>query len=117
VVFPNIDHGFGLLFDMDHPKTLIQEIRKVIDLLKEPSLKDELRAYVDTFSAESVTDAYLDIYRTALRSPRDESRDPSTVFEDDAVPTGDTVALSDAASGNLGESFQAGGQPDKMRSL
>jgi glycosyltransferase involved in cell wall biosynthesis len=111
-----IDHRFGLLFDMDHPKTLIQEIRKAIDLLKEPSLKDELRAYADTFSAESVTDAYIDIYRTALRLPSYESRDSSTVFDDNTVSTADTVALSDAAGGNLGEALQAGGQPDKMRS-
>jgi len=71
-----IDPRSGLVFDMDRPQTLIEKIRDAIELLKEPSVHERLRRHADTFSPDSMVNAYLDVYRSALEGALTRSVEP-----------------------------------------
>ncbi|WP_248323632.1 MULTISPECIES: glycosyltransferase family 4 protein [unclassified Caballeronia] len=71
-----IEPRSGLVFDMDRPETLIQKIREAIELLKEPSVHDRLRKHADTFNPDTMVNAYLDIYRSALEGAMTRSAEP-----------------------------------------
>jgi glycosyltransferase involved in cell wall biosynthesis len=61
-----IEPRSNLLFDMEQPHTLIETIRGAIELLKDPTVHDRLRAHANGFSLSSMVDAYLDVYQSAL---------------------------------------------------
>ena len=73
-----IEPRSNLVFDMERPHTLIEKIREAIELLKEPSVHDRLRKHADTFSPDSMVNAYLDVYRSALGNAIKRTVEPVT---------------------------------------
>lgn len=73
-----IESRSNLVFDMERPETLVEKIREAIELLKEPSVHDRLRKHADTFSPDSMVNAYLDVYRSALGGATKRTVEPVT---------------------------------------
>ncbi|WP_244818110.1 glycosyltransferase family 4 protein [Caballeronia sp. Lep1P3] len=71
-----IEPRSNLVFDMGRPETLIGKIAEAIELLKTPCVHDHLRRHADTFSPESMVNAYLDVYRSALEGALTRSVEP-----------------------------------------
>jgi glycosyltransferase involved in cell wall biosynthesis len=63
-----IEPSSNLIFDIDQPHTVIDKIHEAVRLLKDPQTPTRLRDYAETFSPKAMVDAYLEVYKNALKA-------------------------------------------------
>jgi len=63
-----IEPSSNLIFDIDQPHTVIDKIHEAVQLLNDPQTPTRLRDYAQTFSPKAMVDAYLEVYKNALKA-------------------------------------------------
>ena len=63
-----IEPNSHLVFDIDQPHTVIDKIHEAVRLLKDPQTPTRLRNYAESFSPKAMVEAYLEVYKNALKA-------------------------------------------------